>query len=104
MTLEELKKRLTTMIECRQPSVNRKYEIPGLVSMAGYIDRWEFETLTAAQKCLGGDTAHWDIACGSYTPFCSHCGKEPPGREMSRYCPNCGAKMVTRERDDNAAD
>lgn len=47
----------------------------------------------AAQK-----TAHWDICCDGYYPFCSACGEEPPGREMSKYCPNCGAKMVTRER------
>ena len=41
-------------------------------------------------------TAHWDIACGSYTPFCSNCGEEPPAYEMTAFCPHCGAKMVTR--------
>ena len=44
------------------------------------------------------ETANWVICCDGYYPFCSECGEEPPGREMSRYCPNCGAKMVTRER------
>lgn len=44
------------------------------------------------------NTAHWDIACGDYTPFCSDCGEEPPAYHMSAYCPNCGARMVTRER------
>ena len=45
-----------------------------------------------------GNTAHWDIACGSYTPFCSNCGDEPPAYEMTEYCPHCGAKMVTRRK------
>ena len=44
------------------------------------------------------DTAHWIICCDGYYPFCSVCGEEPPGREMSKYCPNCGRRMVTPER------
>ena len=43
------------------------------------------------------ETAHWDICCDGYYPYCSRCKSEPPGREMSKYCPNCGAKMETRE-------
>ena len=45
-------------------------------------------------------TAHWDISCDGYYPYCSACRKEPPGREMTAYCPACGCKMVTRGRDD----
>jgi hypothetical protein len=44
------------------------------------------------------ETANWIICCDGYYPFCSVCGEEPPGREMSRYCPNCGRRMVTPER------
>lgn len=45
-----------------------------------------------------GDTTNWIICCDGYYPFCSGCGEEPPGREMSKYCPNCGRRMVTPER------
>lgn len=47
-------------------------------------------------------TAHWDISCDGYYPYCSACKKEPPGREMTAYCPACGCKMVTRGRGDDA--
>lgn len=42
------------------------------------------------------DTAHWEICCDGYYPYCSECKEEPPGREMSKYCPNCGRKMVNK--------
>ena len=37
--------------------------------------------------------AKWEICCDSYYPYCSNCHKEPQGREMTKYCPNCGAEM-----------
>lgn len=39
--------------------------------------------------------AHWVIVSDGWYPVCSECWEEPPGREMTRYCPNCGAKMET---------
>ena len=42
-------------------------------------------------------TAHWDINCDGYYPYCSNCKEEPQGGKLSPYCPNCGAKMITRE-------
>lgn len=39
-------------------------------------------------------TAHWDINTDGFYPFCSHCGEA--AQHMSRFCPNCGAKMITR--------
>ena len=35
----------------------------------------------------------WEICCDGYYPYCLNCKAEPPGREMTKYCPNCGAKM-----------
>jgi len=35
----------------------------------------------------------WEICCDGYYPYCRNCMAEPPGREMTKYCPNCGAKM-----------
>lgn len=42
-------------------------------------------------------TAHWDINCDGYYPYCSNCKEEPQGGKLSPYCPNCGAEMITRE-------
>ena len=37
--------------------------------------------------------AEWKINSDGYYPYCSNCKNEPPGREMTVFCPNCGAKM-----------
>lgn len=57
--------------------------------------------IKAIEQAEKGETANWIICCDGYYPFCSVCGEEPPGREMSRYCPNCGRRMVTPERSDD---
>ena len=36
---------------------------------------------------------HWIICSDGYYPYCSVCKCEPKGREMTKFCPNCGAKM-----------
>ena len=36
--------------------------------------------------------AKWNISCDGYYPYCSNCKNEPQGREMTAWCPNCGAK------------
>lgn len=38
--------------------------------------------------------AHWEICCDGYYPYCSNCRHEPKNGEMTKHCPNCGAKMV----------
>ena len=42
----------------------------------------------------------WEICCDGYYPYCSNCKNEPQGREMTAYCPNCGAKMDIIYQDD----
>ena len=42
--------------------------------------------------------AKWEISSDGYYPYCSHCKTEPENGVMSKYCPNCGAKM--RRSDD----
>lgn len=37
--------------------------------------------------------AKWEICSDGYYPYCSACWREPQGREMTKFCPNCGAKM-----------
>lgn len=40
------------------------------------------------------DKAKWEICSDGYYPYCSRCFHEPPSREMSDYCPYCGADMT----------
>ena len=35
----------------------------------------------------------WRINSDGYYPYCSECKEEPKNRKMTKYCPNCGAKM-----------
>lgn len=44
-------------------------------------------------KCQHERHARWEICCDGWYPYCTACGEEPKGREMSNYCPNCGAEM-----------
>lgn len=37
--------------------------------------------------------AKWEICSDGFYPYCSICYCEPQGRQMTKYCPNCGAKM-----------
>ncbi len=34
-----------------------------------------------------------EISSNGYYPYCSHCKTEPKNGVMSKYCPECGAKM-----------
>lgn len=43
-------------------------------------------------------TAHWDISCDGFYPFCSHCGEA--AERMTPHCPNCGRKMITRRHEE----
>lgn len=44
------------------------------------------------------EQAHWEIDCDGYYPYCSNCRHEPEGRKMTKYCENCGAKMVSNTK------
>lgn len=35
----------------------------------------------------------WEICCDGYYPYCKNCGEEPKSGKMTKFCPNCGAKM-----------
>ncbi|MBO5934062.1 MAG: hypothetical protein J6Q94_01100 [Clostridia bacterium] len=37
--------------------------------------------------------AKWGISSNGYYPYCTHCKTEPENGVMSKYCPECGAKM-----------
>ncbi len=39
----------------------------------------------------------WFINPDGYYPYCSECHEEPEGGKMTKFCPNCGAKMDGEE-------
>ena len=41
--------------------------------------------------------AKWNINCDGYYPYCSNCKNEPESGKMTKWCPNCGAKMDLEE-------
>lgn len=90
MTPKEIKAQLMELIDDRKSFIHAGNEDNPI-----YIN--DIEALEVAVGLLEERTAHWDISCDGYYPYCSRCKSEPPGREMSKYCPNCGAKMITRE-------
>lgn len=66
-----------------------------------YTVGWD-EAINAAYEAIQDETAadvapvvhsKWEICCDGYYPYCLNCKAEPPGREMTKFCPNCGAKM-----------
>lgn len=69
-----------------------------------YTSGWD-EGINAAYEAIQSEPAadvapmihsKWEICCDGYYPYCLNCKAEPPGREMTKYCPNCGAKMDGR--------
>ena len=69
-----------------------------------YTAGWD-EAINAAYESIRSEPAadvapvihsKWEICCDGYYPYCLNCKAEPPGREMTKYCPNCGAKMDRR--------
>lgn len=49
------------------------------------------ELLTPPQR-----HGQWLINPDGYYPYCSECYYEPKGGEMTKFCPDCGAKMDKR--------
>ena len=41
-----------------------------------------------------GTEAYWLINPDGYYPYCSNCKNEPKSGTMTKFCPECGAKMI----------
>lgn len=54
-------------------------------------DREQYEKGYQDGKAAMKKTGKWFINSDGYYPYCSQCKYEP--KEMTRYCPNCGAEM-----------
>lgn len=35
----------------------------------------------------------WGISCDGYYQYCKNCKTQPKNGELTKFCPNCGAKM-----------
>ena len=44
-------------------------------------------------------TAKWEINCDGYYPYCTNCGNEPQVKELTKFCPKCGAMMLNHRVD-----
>lgn len=100
MTIKQIINQLRKLLDDRKSLINNdsKHDdiyIKDINALECAISAVEFFEKSAKRE---ERTAHWDISCDGYYPYCSACRKEPPGREMTAYCPNCGRRMVTPER------
>lgn len=70
--------------DCPVDTIIKKVEkIPvAEVTSLAPVEKWEITPI-----------AKWEICSDGYYPYCSKCKKEPQGRIMTDYCPNCGAWM-----------
>ena len=63
------------------------------------VDVFDIEMMKKmVEKLPAADVAQvvhskWEICCDGYYPYCKRCRNEPQGRVMTKFCPNCGAKM-----------
>lgn len=67
--------------------------------------------MESISKCLGRvnieaipvrKRGHWLICSDGYYPYCSECGHWP--KEMSKFCPCCGAEMYGDDREEKGGD
>lgn len=66
------------------------------------LDMFKWEHGDEAEKLLKSETlaefqpvvhARWEISSDGYYPYCKKCNARPENGKMTKYCPNCGAKM-----------
>jgi predicted RNA-binding Zn-ribbon protein involved in translation (DUF1610 family) len=88
MTINEVKEHLCDLITSYANQLGETQTLETLKEAYKLIEEYDRTT----------STAHWDINCNGYYPFCSACTATPKANNMSPYCPYCGAKMITREK------
>lgn len=97
--------KLINYAECQKLIVNELNKLPTYIdgqyckhnaSMRGGIHR----ALKCLEKCQlyipmrDCKYGKWLIHSDSHHPYCSICKEEPQNCVLTKYCPNCGAKMV----------
>ena len=86
MTINQVKEHLCDLITSYTNQLGKTPTLETLQEAYKLIEEYDRER----------PTAHWDISCDGFYPFCSHCKQEPPHGTMTKYCPNCGSRIVTR--------
>lgn len=92
------------MLEVRQ-TIGYNIDKAELIKALNY-DREQYERGYQDGKTAGYRQAEsekgkgcWLINSDGYYPYCSICKNEPQNRVMTKYCPNCGAKMESDNND-----
>ena len=66
-------------------------------------DHWQLAGwLRELKQLRDRKRAHWLICSDGYYPYCSECGHWP--KEMSKFCPCCGAEMYGDDREEKGGD
>ena len=68
----------------------KEYE-EGIKKCEDEIEKLKKQLTQLAENTVG--TAKWLINSDGYYPYCSRCMNEPPSGILTKYCPECGAKM-----------
>lgn len=79
--------------ECETCSIQKAFDKLGEYEDSGLTPEEVSSNLTEKHG-----HAHWYINPDGYYPQCSRCQEEPQGREMTKFCPNCGAIMDDKPR------
>lgn len=87
MTIDKVKANLCELITSYANQLGKTQTLETLQEAYKLIEEYDRER----------PTAHWDINCDGYYPFCSACLSSPKGNNLTPYCPQCGAKMITRQ-------
>lgn len=94
-TIKDLRKRIddSVLLEVRE---KMKIEINAEeLRRALRYDRQQYERgYKDGIRKAATPEARWIICSDGYYPYCSKCKAEPPGRAMTSFCPECGARMT----------
>lgn len=92
--------KLIKRLDCYRDGCDETYYIGFNAAIDRAVEIVESEAKKAkakkkAKRTNKSDTIHakWEISSDGYYPYCSSCKGRPEGKEMTRYCPNCGAIM-----------
>lgn len=71
-------------------------ELPVAKHWDGHTESDVVRLLSLSDDMLERKRGEWKINPDGYYPYCSECQNEPQGREMTDFCPNCGADMRSK--------
>lgn len=66
----------------------------GIIEKIPYFVKGQLEQTLDIEETESGK---WEINPDGYYPYCSRCKEEPKSGIMTKYCPDCGARMDLKE-------